>query len=359
MKAIRAAALVGIVLAGCGGQPPEADTATSEEALTAQECTGATLFATETFRGNGRTCLTCHSAGTGTVSPKDVEERFNNIENGTIDSLFRSIDSDTGTGSSYTRLRTRATIRVTIPLPSRIRLANNPSATTVTFARGIPTTLNIGLDPELMYDGRAHGLVDQANGAIRAHFQPGRAATTTELSAIAAFEKTLFSSRAMQAYSKGGPAPVLPAGGTASEKRGRTVFDNNCGFCHGGPLLDSPDPTSDSGPVRFSNVQVSEFNEGNLPNLKWLVTNTDGTKSILYSPDPGRALILNDPNNDHWNEFKTPSLLNIKNTAPYFHDNSSLTLQDVANHYSRFNALFQPPFTEQEKSDLVAFLKLL
>src|SRR6476660_3739909 len=37
---------------------------------------GRRLFERETFGGNGRTCLTCHSSKTGTVSPKDAQARF-------------------------------------------------------------------------------------------------------------------------------------------------------------------------------------------------------------------------------------------------------------------------------------------
>jgi len=33
--------------------------------------------------------------------------------------------------------------------------------------------------------------------------------------------------------------------------------------------------------------------------------------------------------------FKTPSLINLSITAPYFHDGSALTLRDVVNHYNR------------------------
>ncbi len=37
---------------------------------------GRQLFERETFGGNGRTCLTCHSRKTGTVSPADARARF-------------------------------------------------------------------------------------------------------------------------------------------------------------------------------------------------------------------------------------------------------------------------------------------
>src|ERR1051326_169830 len=37
---------------------------------------GKHLFERETFGGNGRTCLSCHSLSTGTVSPEDAQQRF-------------------------------------------------------------------------------------------------------------------------------------------------------------------------------------------------------------------------------------------------------------------------------------------
>ena len=37
---------------------------------------GKHLFERATFAGNGRTCSTCHSASTGTVSPEDAQRRF-------------------------------------------------------------------------------------------------------------------------------------------------------------------------------------------------------------------------------------------------------------------------------------------
>jgi cytochrome c peroxidase len=93
-------------------------------------------------------------------------------------------------------------------------------------------------------------------------------------------------------------------------------------------------------------------------------TLADGSTTIFVFPDPGRALITGDPN-DLLN-FKIPTLWGIKDTAPYFHDNSARTLEAVLNHYNR---LFQfindqgpellPLMTEQDQIDIIAFLKLL
>ncbi len=61
------------------------------------------------------------------------------------------------------------------------------------------------------------------------------------------------------------------------------------------------------------------------------------------------------------NSFKIPILWGVKNTAPYFHDNSAKTLADVAAHYARFFLTLPDPviLTPQDQADIVAYLKLL
>jgi cytochrome c peroxidase len=66
-------------------------------------------------------------------------------------------------------------------------------------------------------------------------------------------------------------------------------------------------------------------------------------------------------------KFKVPTLRNVALTAPYMHDGSLATLEDVVEHYSTGGILnpnsdptIQPlDLTAQEKTDLVAFLKSL
>jgi cytochrome c peroxidase len=65
--------------------------------------------------------------------------------------------------------------------------------------------------------------------------------------------------------------------------------------------------------------------------------------------------------------FKTPTLRNVAVTAPYMHDGSLKTLEEVVEHYDKggiSNAYIDPKIfplhlTAQEKTDLVAFLKSL
>ena len=66
-------------------------------------------------------------------------------------------------------------------------------------------------------------------------------------------------------------------------------------------------------------------------------------------------------------KFKTPTLRNIALTAPYMHDGSMKTLEEVIEHYDKGGdrnryidaKIFPLHLTPQEKADLVAFMKTL
>ncbi len=331
---------------------------------------GKKLFERETFGGNGRTCATCHGAATGTVSPAEAQARF---AANPADPLFRSIDSDDGIGTSYTKLLADATIRVSIPLPANWQLADDPTATSVTFRRAIPSTLNVpSFDPILMADGRNTSLQEQAHGAVNSHYEPDRQPTPAELDAIAAFQQTnkFFSSNPLKRYAMGvGPAPALPPGTTASEVRGRRWFvrsaEGICSHCHAGPLLNEiseflvPPPGTVFPPgSRFFTAFVSELNKAANPMRTFVVTSGDGTQVTVESPDPGRALITGNPNDT--NLFRIPTLWGAAKTGPWFHDNSAKTLEDVAQHYSDyFEIVLGTGLTAQDQADIVAYMKLL
>lgn len=65
--------------------------------------------------------------------------------------------------------------------------------------------------------------------------------------------------------------------------------------------------------------------------------------------------------------YKTPTLRNIELTAPYMHDGSMQTLEEVVEYYDKGGdknaflnpAIFPLHLTTQEKADLVAFMKTL
>lgn len=336
---------------------------------------GKQLFEQETFGGNGRTCLTCHSRETGTVSPRDAQKRF--VAN-RQDPLFLHDGSDDGHGNGVRRILTDGTILVTVPLHPNVRLADDPTARSVVVRRGIPSTLNTpALDAVLMMDGRDPNLKTQAANAIRGHYQSNQTPSNLDLERIAQFQRSdsFFSSLALRNFALSGTPPPLPAGNTESEKRGRLFFEDvpltgkagSCAACHSGPMLNQTNaflPLPVVPGSRFQTVAVSEFNAANNPVREFIFRNADGTRTTVRSPDPGRALITGDPRafpGDQMNAFKIPSLRGIRRTAPYFHDNSAKTLEDVVAHYVRFFKLITPNliFTPQDQADMVAFMKLL
>jgi len=349
---------------------------------------GKHLFERETFGGNGRTCATCHSSETGTVSPEDAQRR---LKANPHDPLFVHDGSDDGQGHGVSRMLKDATILVEIALPPNVSLADDPDARTVVLRRGIPSTIDTpALDKVLMVDGRQPDLRSQAAGAIHDHAQALVVPSGQDLTRLAEFQLTdrFFSSPEVRRWALGGPAPSLPGGITESEKRGRRFFedlppnpanfpeglkDGLCSACHSGPLLNQGNeflqfvvPGAMKG-TRFQDVGVSEFNALGNPARRFVFTNADGTKTTVVTPDPGRALITgvgpkDDPTFEHVNSFKISPLRGVRNTAPYFHDNSAKTLEDVVRHYANFFAFVSNGvivLSEQDQADIVAYLKLL
>jgi hypothetical protein len=347
------------------------------EALFAHHGSPRRLFEKETFGGNGRTCVTCHSRETGTLSPADAQARF---ARNPRDPLFLGDGSDDGQGNGTQRMLTQATVLVRVPLHPHVSLASDPSARSVVLRRGIPTTLNTpSLDPVLMFDGRQGSLETQAHSAIADHAQGTKRPTAKQLEQIAVFQRTpqFFSSFALFQFAWTGHAPGLPHGRTAAEKRGRRFFEDvppdpsnlkigSCAACHSGPMLNE---TNDFIPVaplrrggRFQSIAVSELNAAGNPVQDFVFKDTDGTTTTVSSPDPGRALITGQLGADNMNAFKIPSIWGVERTAPYFHDNSAKTLEDVMRHYRTFFSIVSQgaiDITEQDQADIIAFMKLL
>jgi cytochrome c peroxidase len=94
--------------------------------------------------------------------------------------------------------------------------------------------------------------------------------------------------------------------------------------------------------TRFHEVSVSMRNLVDLPTFTFRLTKPDNTVVTLTSPDPGRMLITGSLGKPcgatcagrDFEGFDTPALYGISKTAPYFHDNSAQTLQDVLDHYN-------------------------
>jgi cytochrome c peroxidase len=386
LQLLISAALLSAVLSASAREDDDENGAGQDQKAAGHDKNGKFLFEKETFGGNGRTCSTCHGKETGKFSIEEAQHRFAKDPN---DPLFRPLDSDDGVGNSFTRLLATGTVRVDVPLAANVKLVTSPAATRATFFRGTPTTRNVTtLQHFLMFDGResSSDLPHQALSAVHQHAENLVEPTIEQLGKIAEFERTderFFSSKALKRFAEGGPAPKLPPGKTASEKRGREFMNSNrqCGVCHSGPMLD----TTSEFDTRFgAGSQINGIGAGLLlgppgeafdsdgnfvihpnnpnPNQAFEITLPDGSSFVAVFPDLGRAAVTGDP--DQIIDFKIQTLWGIKDTAPYFHDNSARTLEEVVDHYQRFFQFVDSPadfiqITDQDKADIVAYIKLL
>lgn len=158
--------------------------------------------------------------------------------------------------------------------------------------------------------------------------------------AIAQFERTLISGNSKFDQFLLGNATL-----TNAEQNGFDVFMDesrgDCFHCHG----------SNNNPLWTDN----KFHNNGLDNM--------------FS-DLGLGAVTGDPNDN--GKFKTPSLRNLKFTAPYMHDGRFNTLDEVINHYSegiKSSATIDPlikkvnqggvQLSTQDKMDLKAFLLAL
>jgi cytochrome c peroxidase len=346
--------------------------------------------------GNGRSCADCHMPQNQfQLSPVNAEARFQRLERRrewnphADDPLFRPIDADdfriNGVNATdFSNLRENGLIRITFTLPPNIKLidpaTNAPSSETVVDVwRMVPTVNNVkltgpdGLNPwprspnpsgGYQLDGRFTTLQDQALGALLAHAEIQNPPEQRLLDDLTSFQRVLFTSGRVRALSDAVSSGTLPLPDAdpplnALEQQGKVVFVRACAQCHGGPGQSTPqapviryhDIASqcprpvDTRPV--DTVTPARFNFKPCPprlarNARtYEITLPTGATIRRTSSDPGRALLtgfagVGLPATDDWNKLDIPGLRGIRNTAPYFHNNSADTLEDVVDHYMEF-----------------------
>jgi cytochrome c peroxidase len=223
--------------------------------------------------------------------------------------------------------------------------------------RSAPTIINSAYGKLQFWDGRAAHLEEQALGPIqnpiemtmtldkvverlgaipgyKQQFQDvfGTDVTSEGIAlAIAAYERTILSGDAPYDRFKAGDTSAL----SESAQRGLKLFTGkgHCSACHAGP----------------------NFTDNAFHNL--------GVNITKEKPDLGRSEISNLEGDR--GAFKTPTLREIARTAPYMHDGSLATLEDVVEYYNKGctpnpqldEELFPLKLTAEEKADLVQFLK--
>ena len=339
--------------------------------------------------GNGRSCATCHVPEEAfQLTPQHVEARFQALAERRLtdpsadDPLFRSIDAN-DFADDFTNLRKHALVRVAIPLPrdangqKLVWPVNDPGADVVTVWRSTPTVMNTAFTAPYQLDGRQLNLEDQALGALVGHAEITNEPLPRFLADVAAFQNGQFSSPAVKnladALASGAPLPPTDPMLTTEEQRGKLLFNQHCANCHGGPTQTVPLTRL---PPGIRNIRISKpvppigadlpFAPSPLQPRLWAFrVPGQAAPEVRLSTDPGQALLTG--NIAHLNFFDIPTLYGISKTAPYFHDNSAATLEDVVRHY-QVDAIFvrrvapvgapRPDLIlDDEIAPLVAYLK--
>ncbi|MGH9766803.1 MAG: cytochrome-c peroxidase [Blastocatellia bacterium] len=243
--------------------------------------------------------------------------------------------------------------------------------------RNTPSLFNVAYNPVLFWDGRAGSLEEQALEPIfredelnqssaaelvkrlraiqkyREMFakafgvnspRDGREITLQNIArAIAAFERKLnITETAYDHFVKGQDDKL-----TTEQLRGLVVFtgQGQCAVCHTPP----------------------HFHDGVLSSIGVTVS---PEKNAPLDSDPGFGAVIR--RQDAFGMFKTPGLRNVARTAPYMHNGAFKTLEEVVDFYndgggrgrgldvySQDAKVAKLDLTEQQKKDLVSFMKSL
>ncbi len=231
-------------------------------------------------------------------------------------------------------------------------LPTSPGALGKKGNRNSPSILNAGLHIAQFWDGRVSTLKEQAKKPILNPIEMGMPSADAVMNkirsvknyqvlfhkvyaedkepftydnladAIAAFERTLITKDRFDLYLRGDYDALVE-----KEKKGLDIFvKRGCIACHAGKLLGG----STFQKMGLENAYPNQRDKG-----RYTVTNKKSDKML----------------------FKVPSLRNIANTAPYFHDGSVKTLKEAVRQMAWLQ--LGKKITEQDVNSIVAFLNSL
>jgi cytochrome c peroxidase len=261
--------------------------------------------------------------------------------------------------------------------------------------RNSPSLLNVAWQTSLFHDGRETSLSTQAwmpllhpdemanpsighvlqrirgmadyNGQFERVFRGAGPSMDTLGAAIAAFEATLVAADShFDRWRFGGQGSAL----NDVEKMGFGIFSGKgrCTVCH---LVGERDALLADGKFHVTGAGLAppagrSFVVPLAPGVQTLLTDAElAAYSAPVPPDLGRFEITLDPADRY--AFKTPSLRNVAHSAPYMHDGSLATLEEVVDFYDlgggdvpgKSKVLAPIGLRAEDKRALVAFLRAL
>jgi cytochrome c peroxidase len=173
--------------------------------------------------------------------------------------------------------------------------------------------------------------------------------------------EAIFNSKPIDITGVAGINDDVATGGLVAD--GIPSLQGTCGTCHDTPNVGNhsfPTPlnigTSDPG-ASDPSTSLGGLDISYLPTITVCKTDpatASPTSNCKATTDLGQALI--DGNFDHVGKIKGPILRGLSARAPYFHNGSARTLLDAVRFYE---GRFGLALTQQEESDLVAFLSSL
>ncbi|MCE3235300.1 MAG: cytochrome c peroxidase [Vampirovibrio sp.] len=219
----------------------------------------------------------------------------------------------------------------------------------------VPTVFNAGNNIKQFWDGRAGTLEEQAGGPVNNPMEmganwklvidrlnkdpemvntfhrlyPDGITSANIVSAIATFERSLVTTNSkLDQYLRGNKTAL-----SASEARGYELFKANCASCHAGKNL---------GGLSFEKMgrKADYFaaRDGKITEVDYGLYNFTKKEQDKF-------------------KFKVPTLRNIAQTAPYFHDGSAETLEEAVRVMGQYQV--GKHFSEKDVNDITAFLKTL
>jgi hypothetical protein len=352
--------------------------------------------------GNGRTCFTCHR---GLSEQLGLPRLPLSATIPLSDPLFTGIDGDAqGDPDGMHNLDQFGLFKYRPNRFNPARSQSDPYRQVFFWRKSIPL-VNLVFAQAFLNDGRGRTMREVDRGAVFSHTQDSDSRFDDLFSAqdsndFEAFQFSVLSDPRLAALLD--PAAPLHRAlvedpfytvpiATRAQQRGKRVFQKSCMSCHNTPNvfnnISNVEPLGNgerlpSDPVvapsvgRMFNVGVSERNlhglrftrdlgAGSFAPVVIPLANEDGsTNHHTVTMDIGLAATTG--RTEDIGRFKVPQLRGVVNNAPYFHDNSAYTLEEVVDYFnsphynnSKDGRRFPIRLNARERADLLELLRIL
>jgi cytochrome c peroxidase len=339
---------------------------------------------------NGRGCSSCHRPESFLKLPTDLSGIPAN------DPLFTGESAD-GQGDPRLDplLRTHGLVKYRHNRFNPVLDETDPFRKWLVW-RKTQTVINFAFAYGVLTDGHARHGVEQARAAAMSHTQQGDARfddlVNPSLNDIVAYQQTEIQPPELADLLNNGPLfGVLSTNpfytvhtSNDLERDGQDVFQDKCMSCHNMPNVFSNRDHVNGPPANFPPIYGHTFDIGvaqrNKFNLDFrFYDSTTQTFSPIVMPltrEDGEVVnitIVDDigaagtsGRYEDLHKFRVPTMRNLLKVAPYFHDNSAATLEEVVDYFNSdtyndsLDGRTHPiRMNDHERDALVAFLKIL